>query len=88
MVEAYYNQPCSGLGYSPTNEGFELMSDAEVFPLQLNEVFYRISRLAKPIASQNYHWNKSFGCSHDSPKKYSASNAYVIHTQKGITHGK
>ncbi|ENM5936094.1 inovirus Gp2 family protein, partial [Vibrio mimicus] len=49
--------------------------------------FYRISRLAKPIANRNDHVNKSFGCSHDSPKKYSASNAYVIHTQKGITHG-
>ncbi|MEH0370182.1 YagK/YfjJ domain-containing protein, partial [Vibrio mimicus] len=55
------------LAYSPTNEGFELLSDAEVFPLQLNEFFYRISRLAKPIANQNAHPNKSFGCSHDSP---------------------
>ncbi|MCG6507467.1 inovirus Gp2 family protein, partial [Vibrio parahaemolyticus] len=26
-----------------------------------------ISRLAKPIANQNEHRNKSFGCSHDSP---------------------
>ncbi|NGZ68762.1 inovirus Gp2 family protein [Vibrio aestuarianus subsp. cardii] len=67
VVEAYYSQPCSGLAYSPTNEGFELLSDAEVFPLQLNEFFYRISRLAKPIANQNDHRNKSFGCSHNSP---------------------
>ncbi|MBF4382005.1 inovirus Gp2 family protein, partial [Vibrio anguillarum] len=67
VVEAYYNQPCSGLAYSPTNEGFELFSDTETFPLQLNEFFYRISRLAKPIANRNDHFNKSFGCSHDSP---------------------
>ena len=65
VVEAYYRQPCSGLGYSPTNEGFELLSDAEVFPLQLNEFFYRISRLAKPITNLNDHRNKSFGYSHD-----------------------
>ncbi|EGR0011302.1 inovirus Gp2 family protein, partial [Vibrio cholerae] len=63
----YYSQPCSGLAYSPTNEGFELLSDAEVFPLQLNEFFYRISRLAKPTANRNAYPNKSFGCSHDSP---------------------
>ncbi|EGR0011921.1 inovirus-type Gp2 protein, partial [Vibrio cholerae] len=63
----YYSQPCSGLAYSPTNEGFELLSDAQVFPLQLNEFFYRISRLAKPTANRNAHPNKSFGCSHDSP---------------------
>ncbi len=67
VVEAYDSQPCSGLAYSPTNEGFELLSDAQVFPLQLNEFFYRISRLAKPIANRNDHRNKSFGCSHDSP---------------------
>ncbi|MBF4247739.1 inovirus Gp2 family protein, partial [Vibrio anguillarum] len=29
--------------------------------------FYRISRLAKPIANRNDHHNKSFGCSHNSP---------------------
>ncbi|HAS4907857.1 TPA: inovirus Gp2 family protein, partial [Vibrio cholerae] len=67
VVEAYYRQPCSGLAYSPTNEGFELFSDTESFPLQLNEFFYRISRLAKPTANRNAHPNKSFGCSHDSP---------------------
>ncbi|WP_116869966.1 inovirus Gp2 family protein [Vibrio splendidus] len=67
VVEANYRQPCSGLAYSPSNEGFELLSDAEMFPLQLNEFFYRISRLAKPIANRNDHLNKSFGCSHDSP---------------------
>ncbi|MBF4254807.1 inovirus Gp2 family protein [Vibrio anguillarum] len=66
-VEANYSQPCSGLAYSPTNEGFELFSDTETFPLQLNEFFYRISRLAKPIANRNDHHNKSFGCSHNSP---------------------
>ncbi|HFG2012639.1 TPA: inovirus Gp2 family protein [Vibrio cholerae] len=67
MVEAYYNHPCSGLAYSPTNEGFELFSDTETFLLQLNEFFYRISCLAKPIANRNDHFNNSFGCSHDSP---------------------
>ncbi|RZQ03505.1 inovirus Gp2 family protein [Vibrio vulnificus] len=67
VVEASYSQSCSGLAYSPTNEGFELLSDAQVFPLQLNEFFYRISRLAKPIANRNDHRNKSFGCSHDLP---------------------
>ncbi|MDE1224931.1 inovirus Gp2 family protein [Vibrio aestuarianus] len=67
VVEAYYRQPCSGLGYSPTNEGFELLSDAEVFPLQLNEVFYRISRLAKPTTKHDDNRSTSFGCSHNSP---------------------
>ncbi|WP_422398793.1 YagK/YfjJ domain-containing protein, partial [Vibrio aestuarianus] len=67
VVEAYYGQSCSGLAYCPTNEGFELFFDTESFPLQLNEFFYRISRLAKPIANRNDHFNKSFGCSHDSP---------------------
>ncbi|EJH67339.1 hypothetical protein VCHE45_0231 [Vibrio cholerae HE-45] len=67
VVEAYYSQPCTELAYSPSNEGFELLSDTETFPLQLNEFFYRISRLAKPIAKQNDHRNESFGCSHDSP---------------------
>ncbi|WP_208892158.1 YagK/YfjJ domain-containing protein, partial [Vibrio anguillarum] len=67
VVEAYYNQSCSGLAYSPSNEGFELLSDAEMFPLQLNEFFYRISRLAKPITNLNDHLNKSFGCSHYTP---------------------
>ncbi len=87
VVEAHYRQPCSGLAYSPTNEGFELFSDTESFPLQLNEFFYRMSRLANPIAKQNDHRKEIFGCSHDWPKKYTASNAYVIHTQKGISHG-
>ncbi|HAV1357154.1 TPA: inovirus Gp2 family protein [Vibrio parahaemolyticus] len=67
VVEAYYSQPCSGLAYSPTNEGFELFSDTESFPLQLNEFFYRISRLAKPVPKSDDNRNKSFGCSHDSP---------------------
>ncbi|MCG6399674.1 YagK/YfjJ domain-containing protein, partial [Vibrio fluvialis] len=67
VVEAYYSQPSSGLAYSPTNEGFELFSDKEAFPIQLKDFFYRISRLAKPIANPNVHRNKSFGCSHDSP---------------------
>ncbi|MEF1254454.1 inovirus Gp2 family protein [Vibrio sp. M260112] len=66
-VEANYSQPCSGLAYSPADDVYELLKGDEAFPLQLNEVFYRISRLAKPIANRNDHYSKSFGCSHDSP---------------------
>jgi len=63
VLEAYYRQRCSGLAYSPTNEGFELFSDTEMFPLQLNEFFYRMSRLAKPITKHDDNRSTSFGCS-------------------------
>ncbi|CAH8195967.1 conserved hypothetical protein [Vibrio aestuarianus] len=66
-VEEDHGRRCSGLAYSPSDDVYELLKGDEVFPLQLNEFFYRISRLAKPNTNQNDHFNKSFGCSHDSP---------------------
>ncbi len=66
-VETSYGRSCLGLAYSPADDVYELLKGAEAFLLQLNELFYRISRLAKPIANRNDHFNKSFGCSHDSP---------------------
>ncbi|MFA0016697.1 inovirus Gp2 family protein [Vibrio lentus] len=63
VMEAHSNQRCSGLAYSPNNEGFELSSDTETFPLQLNEFFYRMSRLAKPTTEHDDNRSTSFGCS-------------------------
>ncbi|AWA98786.1 inovirus Gp2 family protein [Vibrio harveyi] len=66
-VEEDHGIRCSGLAYSPSDDVYELLKGDEAFPLQLNELFYRISRLAKPIANQNDNRSMNFGCSHDSP---------------------
>ncbi|CAH8197560.1 conserved hypothetical protein [Vibrio aestuarianus] len=66
-VETDYGRKCSGLAYSPSDDVYELLKGDEAFPLQLNEFFYRISRLAKPTTKHDDNRNKSFGCSHDSP---------------------
>ena len=49
-VETDYGRRCSGLAYSPSDDVYELLKGDEAFPLQLNELFYRISRLAKPVS--------------------------------------
>lgn len=49
-VETDYGRRCSGLAYSPADDVYELLKGDEAFPLQLNELFYRISRLAKPVS--------------------------------------
>ncbi|NOI78808.1 inovirus Gp2 family protein [Vibrio coralliilyticus] len=64
-VETDYGRRCSGLAYSPSDDMYELLKGDEAFPLQLNELFYRISRLAKPTTE--HADNRNFGCSHDSP---------------------
>ncbi|KLN64096.1 YagK/YfjJ domain-containing protein [Vibrio sp. VPAP30] len=64
-VETDYGRRCSGLAYSPSDDVYELLKGDEAFPLQLNELFYRISRLAKPTTE--HADNRNFGCSHDSP---------------------
>ncbi len=66
-VETNYGRKCSGLAYSPADDVYELLKGDEAFPLQLNEVFYRISRLAKPIPLDDDDRSMSFGCSHHSP---------------------
>ena len=64
-VEEDHGRRCSGLAYSPADDMYELLKGDEAFPLQLNELFYRISRLAKP--NIKHADNRNFGCSHDSP---------------------
>ena len=49
-VEEDHGRRCSGLAYSPSDDVYELLKGDEAFPLQLNELFYRISRLAKPVS--------------------------------------
>ncbi|WP_375750655.1 inovirus Gp2 family protein [Vibrio sp. HN007] len=66
-VETDYGRRCLGLAYSPADDVYDLQKGNEAFPLQLNELFYRISRLAKPTTKHADNRNKSFGCSHDSP---------------------
>ncbi|EEX35384.1 MULTISPECIES: YagK/YfjJ domain-containing protein [Vibrio] len=66
-VEEDYGRRCSGLAYSATDDVYELLKGDEAFPLQLNELFYRISRLAKPVSPNNENRSMSFGCSHDAP---------------------
>ncbi|MEZ9567112.1 inovirus Gp2 family protein [Vibrio artabrorum] len=64
-VEASCGRKCLGLAYPPADDVHELLKGDEVFPLQLNELFYRISRLAKPTTKHSD--NRNFGCSHHSP---------------------
>ncbi|EGQ7891850.1 inovirus Gp2 family protein [Vibrio parahaemolyticus] len=66
-VEADHGRRCLGLAYSPADDVYELLKGDEAFPLQLNELFYRISRLAKPASLKGENRSMSFGCSHDSP---------------------
>ncbi len=66
-VETDCGRRCLGLAYSPTDDVYELLKGDEAFPLQLNELFYRISRLAKPVSLKGENRSMSFGCSHDSP---------------------
>ncbi|WP_141341778.1 YagK/YfjJ domain-containing protein [Vibrio harveyi] len=66
-VETDYGRRCSGLAYSPADDVYELLKGDEAFLLQLNEFFYRISRLAKPVPLNDDNRSMSFGCSHDSP---------------------
>ncbi|TCN79023.1 uncharacterized protein DUF3296 [Vibrio crassostreae] len=66
-VEKDHGRRCSGLAYSPSDDVYELLKGGESFPLQLNEVFYRISRLAKPTTKHDDNRSTSFGCSHNSP---------------------
>ncbi|OAJ96110.1 inovirus Gp2 family protein [Vibrio bivalvicida] len=66
-VETDYGRRCSGLAYSPSDDVYELLKGDEAFPLQLNELFYRISRLAKPNTKHADNRSMNFGCSHDSP---------------------
>ncbi|EDL69132.1 YagK/YfjJ domain-containing protein [Vibrio campbellii] len=66
-VEEDYGRRCSGLAYSATDDVYELLKGDEAFPLQLNELFYRISRLAKPVSPNDENRSMSFGCSHDAP---------------------
>lgn len=67
VVETDYGRKCSGLAYSPSDDVHELQKGDEAFPLQLNELFYRISRLAKPVPLNDDNRSMNFGCSHDSP---------------------
>ncbi|MCG9578655.1 inovirus Gp2 family protein [Vibrio tubiashii] len=64
-VETSCGRRCLGLAYSPADDVYELQKGDEAFLLQLNELFYRISRLAKPTTE--HADNRNFGCSHDSP---------------------
>jgi len=66
-VEEDHGRRCSGLAYSPSDDVYELLKGDEAFPLQLNELFYRMSRLAKPVPLSDENRSMSFGCSHDSP---------------------
>ncbi|EHH2473195.1 inovirus Gp2 family protein [Vibrio parahaemolyticus] len=66
-VETSCGRRCLGLAYSPTDDVYELQKGDEAFPLQLNELFYRISRLAKPVPLSDDNRSMNFGCSHDSP---------------------
>ncbi|GAA5648340.1 YagK/YfjJ domain-containing protein [Vibrio proteolyticus] len=66
-VEEDHGRRCLGLAYSPSDDMYELLKGDEAFPLQLNELFYRISRLAKPVSLEGENRSMSFGCSHDSP---------------------
>ncbi|WP_141341546.1 YagK/YfjJ domain-containing protein [Vibrio harveyi] len=66
-VAADHGRRCSGLAYSPADDVYELLKGDEAFPLQLNELFYRISRLAKPVSPNDENRSMSFGCSHDAP---------------------
>ncbi|NOI32203.1 YagK/YfjJ domain-containing protein [Vibrio coralliilyticus] len=66
-VETSCGRRCLGLAYSPADDVYELQKGDEAFPLQLNELFYRISRLAKPVSPNDENRSMSFGCSHDSP---------------------
>ncbi|MDC5722177.1 inovirus Gp2 family protein [Vibrio europaeus] len=66
-IEAEHGRSCLGLAYSPSDDVYELLKGDEAFPLQLNELFYRVSRLAKP--NTKHADNRNFGCSHDSPQK-------------------
>ena len=49
-VEEVHGRRFSGLAYSPSDDVYELLKGDEAFPLQLNELFYRLSRLAKPVS--------------------------------------
>lgn len=62
-VEKDHGRRCSGLAYSPSDDVYELLKGGESFPLQLDEVFYRISRLAKPTTKHDDNRSTSFGCS-------------------------
>ncbi|WFB49001.1 YagK/YfjJ domain-containing protein [Vibrio coralliilyticus] len=66
-VEEDHGRRCSGLAYSPSDDVYELLKGDEAFPLQLNELFYRMSRLTKPVLRNDENRSMSFGCSHDSP---------------------
>ena len=44
-VEEDHGRRCSGLAYSPSDDVYELLKGDEAFPLQLNELFYRICLL-------------------------------------------
>ncbi|PAU37238.1 hypothetical protein CKF94_15230 [Vibrio coralliilyticus] len=66
-IEAEHGRRCLGLAYSPSDDVYELLKGDEAFPLQLNELFYRISRLAKPVSLNDENRSMSFGCNHDSP---------------------
>ncbi|MCG9598642.1 inovirus Gp2 family protein [Vibrio sp. Isolate25] len=66
-VEEDHGRKCSGLAYSPSDDVYELLKGDEAFPLQLNELFYRVSRLAKPNTKHADNRSMSFGCSHGSP---------------------
>lgn len=66
-VEEDHGRRCSGLAYSPSDDVYELLKGDEAFPLHLNELFYRISRLAKPAPLNDDNRSMSFSCSHDSP---------------------
>ncbi|WP_238336717.1 YagK/YfjJ domain-containing protein [Vibrio sp. S12_S33] len=50
----------SRIPYSPADDVYELLKGDERFPLQLNELFYRLSYFTKSNM-------RCFGCSHDSP---------------------
>ncbi|WP_367987816.1 inovirus-type Gp2 protein [Vibrio sp. NTOU-M3] len=66
-VETDCGRRCLGLAYSPADDMYELLKGDEAFPLQFNELFYRMSRLAKPVPLNDDNRSMSFGCSHDSP---------------------
>ncbi|MFC3025154.1 inovirus-type Gp2 protein [Vibrio zhugei] len=66
-VETSYGRRCLGLAYSPADDMYELLKGDEAFPLQLNELFYRMSRLARPVPLSDDNRSMSFGRSHDSP---------------------
>lgn len=65
-VETSCGRRCLGLAYSPADDVYELQKGDEAFPLQFNELFYRISRLAKPVSLKGENRSMNFGCSHDS----------------------